>query len=72
MRAVEPTIERETKADYRDATALLAKIRDLMVETGDADEFPAYLAEIREAHKRKRNLIKLLAELPGALHSVSR
>ena len=60
---VEPTIERKTKADYRDATALLAKIRDLMVLTGDADEFPAYLAEIREAHKRKRNLIKFLAEL---------
>lgn len=60
---VEPTIERKTKADYRDAIDLLAKIRDLMARTGAADEFPAYLAEIREAHKRKRNLIKLLAEL---------
>ncbi len=36
-----------------------------MVRTGDADEFPVYLAEIRETHKRKRNLIKLLAELDG-------
>jgi uncharacterized Zn finger protein len=62
---VEPTIERKTKADYRDATDLLARIRDLMVRTEDADEFPAYLAEIREAHKRKRNLVKLLAELDG-------
>jgi hypothetical protein len=62
---VEPTIERKTKADYRDATDLLAKIRDLMVRTGDADEFPAYLAEIRERHKRKRNLIKLVVELDG-------
>jgi uncharacterized Zn finger protein len=62
---VGPTIERKTKADYRDAIDLLAKTRDLMVRTGDADEFPAYLAEIREAHKRKRNLIKLLAELDG-------
>lgn len=62
---VEPTIERKTKADYRDATDLLAKIRDLMARAGDADEFPAYLAEIREKHKRKRNLIKLLAELDG-------
>lgn len=60
---VEPTIERRTKADYRDATDLLAKVRDLMVRTGDADEFPAYLAGIRDTHKRKRNLIKLLAEL---------
>jgi hypothetical protein len=36
-----------------------------MVRTEDADEFPEYLAEIREKHKRKRNLIKLLAELDG-------
>jgi uncharacterized Zn finger protein len=62
---VEPTIEGKTKAAYRAATDLLAKVRDLMVRTGDADEFPAYLAEIRETHKRKRNLIELLAELNG-------
>jgi hypothetical protein len=36
-----------------------------MGRAGDADEFPAYVAEIRERHKRKRNLIKLLAELDG-------
>jgi hypothetical protein len=36
-----------------------------MIRTGDADEFPTYLAEIRESHKRTRNLIKLLAELDG-------
>jgi hypothetical protein len=36
-----------------------------MLRTGDADEFPAYVAEIREMHKRKRNLIKLLVELDG-------
>ena len=62
---VEPTIEGKTKAAYRAATDLLAKVRDLMVRTGDGDEFPAFLAEIREAHKRKRNLIKLLVELDG-------
>jgi uncharacterized Zn finger protein len=62
---VEPMIERKTKAGYRDAVDLLAKIRGLMLRTGDADEFPAYVAEIREMHKRKRNLIKLLVELDG-------
>jgi uncharacterized Zn finger protein len=60
---VEPRIERKTKADYRDAVDLLVKVRDLMARTGDADEFPAYVAEIRERHKRKRNLVKLLGEL---------
>lgn len=62
---VEPMIERKTKADYRDAVDLLTRIRALMVRTGDADEFPAYVAEIRERHKRKRNLVKLLVELDG-------
>ncbi|HEY2053363.1 MAG TPA: hypothetical protein VGH14_05445 [Solirubrobacterales bacterium] len=62
---VEPMIERKTKADYRDAVDLLAKIRGLMLRTGDAGEFPTYVAEIRRTHKRKRNLIKLLVELDG-------
>ncbi len=62
---VEPTIERKTKADYGDATKLLVKVRDLMICAGYGDEFPAYLEQVREAHKRKRNLMKLLAELAG-------
>ncbi len=60
---VEPTIERKRKADYREATDLLAKVRDLMDHTGHGDEFPAYLEEVREKHRRKRNLMKLLPEL---------
>ncbi|MGA8746530.1 MAG: DUF6880 family protein [Solirubrobacterales bacterium] len=60
---VEPTIERKRKTDYREATDMLAKIRDLMDCTGHSDEFPAYLQEVREKHKRKRNLMKLLLEL---------
>ena len=60
---VEPTIDRKTKADYRDATELLARIRELMTRTGHADEFPAYLEQVRAAHRRKRNLMKLLDEL---------
>lgn len=57
---VEPTIDRKTKADYREATGLLVRIRELMTRTGRADEFPPYLGEVRAAHKRKRNLMKLL------------
>lgn len=63
---VEPTINRKTKADYRDATALLGKVRALMARIGKADEFQGYLAEVRSAHKRKRNLMKLLDELDSA------
>ncbi len=57
---VEPTINRKTKADYRDAAELLARIREAMARVGQADEFPAYLEEVRAAHRRKRNLMKLL------------
>lgn len=63
---VEPTIERKRKADYREATDMLAKVRDLMNRTGHGDEFPAYLEEVRGKHRRKRNLMKLLPELEGA------
>lgn len=63
---VEPTIERKSKADYREATDMLAKVRDLMDRTGHGDEFPAYLEEVREKHRRKRNLVKLLPELEAA------
>ncbi|MGH2954079.1 MAG: DUF6880 family protein [Solirubrobacterales bacterium] len=63
---VEPTINRKTKADYRDATGLLARIRELMARTGHAQEFPAYLKEVRAAHGRKRNLMKLLDGLEGS------
>ncbi len=63
---VEPTIERKSKADYREATDLLAKVRELMIRTGHGDEFPTYLEEIREKHKRKRNLMKLFPELEAA------
>jgi hypothetical protein len=57
---VEPTISRKTKADYQGATELLARIRELMARIGQADGFPAYLEEVRAAHRRKRSLMKLL------------
>lgn len=63
---MEPVINRKTKADYRDARALLGKVRALMTRIGKADEFPGYFAEVRSAHKRKRNLMTLLDELDSA------
>jgi uncharacterized Zn finger protein len=63
---VEPTIERKRKADYREATEMLAKVRDLMERTGQGDDFPSYLEGVRERHRRKRNLMKLLPGLEAA------
>jgi uncharacterized Zn finger protein len=63
---VEPTIDRKTKADYRDAVALLEKVRELMRRLGREDEFGAYVAEVRARHARKRALLKLLDGLEPA------
>lgn len=60
---VEPMIEHKNKAAYRKATDMIIKIRDLMARTGQAGDFPEYLEEVRTAHKRKRNLMKLLRKL---------
>jgi len=63
---VEPTIERKRKADYREASEMLVRVRDLMDRTGHGDEFPVYLEEVRERHRRKRTLMKLLQVLEAA------
>jgi len=60
---VEPTINRKTNADYRHAVELLSTVRELMARTGRADEFPGCLQEVRDAHRRKRNLMKLIDDL---------
>ncbi len=57
---IEPTIQQKNNQSYEEAVGLLRKIKRLMSATGQASEFPGYLASIRTAHKPKRNLMKLL------------
>lgn len=59
---IEPTIDRKTKADYRDAVRLIVQTGELLTAAGRGDEFPVLLEGIRETHRRKRSFIELLAQ----------
>ncbi len=59
---VERAIDEKTRRGYEDAVDLLRRVRELMDRLGSGDEFPAYLATVRAAHKQKRSLMKLLDE----------
>ena len=59
---VERSIDQKNKRGYAEAVELLHSVRVLMDRLGTGDEFPAYLATVRAAHKQKRNLVKLLDE----------
>jgi len=60
QRQIERTLNRKNNQAYREAVALLRKIRDLAVRIGDETRFTRYLASVRAMHKPKRNFMKLL------------
>ena len=51
-----------TQNGCAEAVDLLHRVRVLMDRLGTGDEFAAYLATVRAAHKQKRNFVKLLDE----------
>lgn len=59
---VERSIDQKNKRGYAEAVELWRTVGELMDRLDRGDEFPAYLATIRAAHKQKRNLVKLLDE----------
>ncbi len=59
-RQVEPIINHKNKDAYREAVAMIKKVGELMRRVGRSRDFPAYVASIRDGHRRKRNLIALL------------
>jgi uncharacterized Zn finger protein len=65
-RLAEAAVERKDRRSYADAVGRLRELRGLM----DGRELAAYVAELRERHRRKRSFLALLdAELaPAALH----
>ena len=60
QRQIERTLNRKNNQAYREAVALLRKIRGLTVRIGDETRFTRYLASVRAMHKPKRNFMKLL------------
>ena len=59
---VERAIDQKNKRGYAEAVELLHRVRELMDRLDGGDEFAAYLATVRTAHKQKRSLVKLLDE----------
>jgi len=57
--AVEREIAAKNNRAYTEAVDRMRKIRVLMDKAGRGDEFAAYAAQVRVAHKPKRNLMKL-------------
>lgn len=57
---VERTIGEKNNRAYADAVALMWKVRKLMQRASMDEEFPKYVQQVKEAHKPKRNLMKLL------------
>ncbi|MDP9094532.1 MAG: hypothetical protein M3N95_16730 [Actinomycetota bacterium] len=47
---------------YANAVATIERVRRLMSAAGRGDQFALYVTGVREAHRRKRNLMKLFAE----------
>lgn len=62
QRAVKSALQTGSGWGYQRAVEHLQRIRDLMKRTGQSREFAAYLASVRQEHKRKRNFMKLLEE----------
>ena len=56
---VERAISAKDNRGYREAVDTMIRVRTLMQTAGQNGEFPAYLAQVRAAHKAKRNLMKL-------------
>lgn len=59
---VERVIGQKNNQAYAEAVGLLRKVQELMDRLGRGEEFAAYIASVRAAHKPKRNLMKLLGE----------
>jgi uncharacterized Zn finger protein len=62
-RQVELTIAGRDKRAYQEAVALMDHVRSVLEQLGENDAFPRYVARVREQHKRKRNLVKLLDQI---------
>lgn len=66
-RHVEDVIAGKDKRAYAEAVRLIDEtMRALYTESGRPEDFDAYVEEVRAAHKPKRNLMKLMADLHPA------
>lgn len=57
---VDRTLTVAHQRNYEEAVRLLERISQLLTRLTRTEEFGAYVQEVREVHKRKKNLLKLL------------
>ncbi|MDP9340645.1 MAG: hypothetical protein M3Q23_00775 [Actinomycetota bacterium] len=57
---IDRVIGQKNNQAYEEAVELMRRVRKVMRRAGLGDEFLAYAASVRAAHKPKRNLMKLL------------
>ncbi|MEU8976587.1 hypothetical protein AB0D11_46905 [Streptomyces monashensis] len=62
LRLAEPLTKQTGNSVYKQLVALLLNIRDCYHRLGTDGEFVAYVAALRTAQKRKRNLMRLMEE----------
>lgn len=55
-----PTIDLKRDSAYEEAIELLAELHDLLAPAGHEDAHTVLVAEVRSAHRRKRNLMRML------------
>lgn len=60
QREVEILAARKNNHAYAETVTLLRRIRDLFARSDRSNDFTDYVAAMRETHRRKRNLMKLL------------
>lgn len=60
QRQIEPLVNQKDNQAYAQAARYVGKVRELLRRLGRAAEFDAYLADLRKAHKPKRNFMALL------------
>ena len=61
-RYIQDTVMKKNNDAYSEAVMYMQKTRNIMHRMEKDDEFSRYLAEVRAAHKPKRNFMKLLDE----------
>jgi len=63
--SAEAHIARTNTSAYQTAAGYLLKVHQLLKKAGREKEWQAYLAELRQAHARKRRLLEILDNLTG-------
>jgi uncharacterized Zn finger protein len=59
-RLLDRTIDLKSDGAYREAIELLAELHGLLVPHGHEAAHSALVVQLREVHRRKRNLIRML------------